>query len=930
MKKINLLVAILFFTLSIHAQDLKSKLPVDDKIRTGTLSNGMRYYIRHNSKPENRAELRIAVNAGSTSENDDQQGFAHLVEHMAFNGTEHFKKSELVDYLESIGTKFGAHLNAYTSFDETVYMLQLPTDNPTAMEKGLQILDDWSHALAFDSVEIEKERGVVIEEWRLGQGANERMRRKYWPLLFKDSRYALRLPIGKKEIIEKGKQSALKQFYKDWYRPDLMAVIAVGDFDVAKMEDMIKKQFEDVKLPEQRRTLMGYVVPDNDSLIIATATDKEARRAVVELIYKQQKEKEITVEDYMNSIAKSLFTSMLNQRLDEMSRLADPPFLNAGADYGPLVRAIDAYSTSASAREDAIERTLVALTTENERVRRFGFTQAELDRQKTELLRGMEIAYNERDKTESRNFAREYISNFLTGEPIPGIEFEYNTIKKFIGGISLEQINGYASKWITDGKNCIVLITAPDKETTKMPSDAKIKEIVTSMKSLKLEPYSDKFVDKPLLPVDPTGSEPNYDKQIKELNITEWRFPNGVRVMVKPTDFKNDEILFTSYSWGGWSQSGLSNFRSAASADDIIDESGISDFDVNTLIKKLSGKSVSCSPYISELIDGLSGNCAPSDLETLMQLIYAYNMYPRKDSIAFESWMIKQKTALQNRSGDPQSVFGDTISYVMSGYNARYKPMTVETLKEIKLDEAYNFYESRFGNKDFSNYFFVGNLNIDTLKKLATKYLGSLPMTRTAGKWADIGAAPPKGIVERTVNMGQEPKSTVMLRYNMPFDYNRNNRNELNALAKLMNIRLREVLREEMSGVYGVSFSSAPQHYPEPRLEQIIYFSCDPQNVNKLIQAAKDVIKEVKEKGSDEKNLVKIKETAIRERETYLKENNFWLSTISSNHQNGEDILDILKYNDWVNSLKGEDFKGFAKKYIQEDNFATFTLMPKQ
>ncbi len=928
MKKHIALLTFLLFTFCSIAQDLKAPLPVDDKVKTGVLSNGMRYYIRKNSKPEKRAEFRIAVNAGSTSEDNDQQGYAHLLEHMAFNGTEHFKKNELVDYLESVGTKFGAHLNAYTSFDETVYMIQLPTDTPAIVEKGLQILDDWAHALAFDSLEIEKERGVVIEEWRLGQGANERMRRQYWPLLFKDSRYAERLPIGKKEIIEKGSQSALKRFYYDWYRPDLMAIVAVGDFDVAEMEAKIKNIFSSMKSGQQRKRLQSYMVPDNDTLIIATATDKEARNADVQVIYKQPRKINVTVEDYITGIAQGLFTGMLNNRMNEMERLADPPFMRAGSDYSSFVRTLDAYVCFGTAREDSIERTLSALVRENERVKRFGFTQGELEREKTDMLRSYETMYKEREKTESRNYAREYVSNFLTSEPIPGIEYEYEMAKKYIESISLQEVNAFANKWITDGRNCIVLITAPDKPTTRMPSYARIKEIIGSMKSMKVEPYSDKVVDKPLLSAEPTGAKINFEKETKELNIIEWGLPNGIKVVVKPTDFKNDQILFSSYSWGGWSKYPFADYYSAASADEIIDESGIGEFDANSLIKKLTGKNVSCSPYISELMQGLNGGCSPDDLEILFQLIYSYHMYPRKDNVAFDSWLVKQKTALQNRNSDPMSVFSDTVTYVMSNYSNYYKPRTVEMLNSINLERAYQIYKDCFVNANASTYFFVGNFNVDTLKKLTEKYLGGIQTKMVPGKWSDIGVNSPKGKVERTVKMGEEPKSTVLMRFNMPFDYNRNNRNEVNVLSKLMSIRLREVLREEKSGVYGVSFSSSPQHYPEPHLDQTIYFSCDPNNAEMLVQAALDVIKEVKEKGCDEKNLTKIKETAIRERETYLKENNFWMNAISASYQNGENILDLLTYNQWVNSLQGKDFVGFAKKYIQQDNYAKFVLLP--
>lgn len=926
---LNVCFLLLIISGAYGQDDLKTLLPMDPKVRIGTLPNGMKYYIRQNSKPEKRAEFRLAVNAGSTSENDDQQGLAHLVEHMAFNGTVHFRKNELIDYLESVGTKFGAHLNAYTSFDETVYMIQLPTDTEAIVDKGLQILEEWSHNLLFDSLEVEKERGVVVEEWRLGQGAEERMRRVYWPVLFKDSRYAERLPIGKKEIIEGCRQQTLRSFYKDWYRPELMAVVAVGDFDPGLMERKIIRQFSSVPSVTGGKAAIAYTVPDNSEMLITTAKDKEAVYARVQLIYKQAPEVVKTVADFRRTIAQDIFTWMLNERMSELNRVADPPFLFASSGYGDLVRNKYAYSATAACKEDGIERALQTLVMENERVRRFGFTSTELERQKTELMSLIDKAYNERDKTESGNFAREYVSNFLSSEPMPGIEFEHEIYKKYLNGITLDEINAFAAKWITKGENCVVLITAPDKESTKMPSEETIRSILSGMRALDLKPYEDKVVNLPLVSGKLKGGKVIKTKVVDELGITEWTLSNGIRVAAKPTDFKNDEILFTSYSWGGWSQYSEKEYWSAATCDNIISQSGLGDFDETSLGKLLAGKLASCNPYVGELTQGMNGNCAPKDLETAFQLIYKYFTDPRKDKEAFESYIQKQKMRLQNKNSDPRSIFNDTVNYVMSGYNYRGRPRTVEMLNEINLDKALAIYKERFSDASGFTFVFVGNFKLEELKAFCERYLGSLPALHRNESWKNVGMKAPAGPIEKVVNKGIEPRATVLLRYNMPFEYTRQNRSEVNALMKLVNIRLREVLREDKSGVYGVSCSASPRHYPDQNLELVISFSCSPDNYKMLIAAAEGVIAEIKEKGSDEKNLLKIRETAIRERETGLKENQFWLSTISSNYQNGEDLKEILKYNEWVNSLKGEDLKVFAGKYLQTTNSAKFLLLPE-
>lgn len=928
----NILLALSFLILMFPAKaqlELNSPLNMDPTIRSGTLSNGMKFYIKQNSKPEQRAEFRIAVNAGSTSENDDQQGLAHFVEHMAFNGTKNFKKNELVDYLESVGTKFGAHLNAYTSFDETVYMIQLPTDKPEIVDKGLQILEEWAHNLLFDSLEVEKERGVVVEEWRLGQGADERMRRVYWPAIFQESRYAVRLPIGKKEIIETSKRSTLQSFYKDWYRPDLMAIVAVGDFDPIAMEQKIKDQFADVKPVPNPRPVVSYEVGDNKEVLVATATDKEATYGMVQLFYKQPREIQKTVGDYRRGMSYSLFSGMLNARTAELQRLASPPFMYAGSGYGDLVRTKYAYYSVAACKEDGIEKALETIVAENERVRRFGFTETELSRQKSEMMSNMEKIYNERDKTESRNFAREYVANFLTQEPIPGINFEMEIYKKYLDGIKLEEVNSLAAKWITTGENCVAIITAPDKESTKMPSKERIKEIISSAEKLELSPYKDEVSTEPFISEDLKGSKVTSVKEIKEFGITEWTLGNGLKVVIKPTDFKNDEILCTSYSWGGWSVYSVADYWSAAPADDIIDQSGVGSFNATALEKMLTGKIVGLTPYISELQQGFNGSCAPKDLESMLQLTYKYFTDPRKDTEAFQSYLEKQKGALQNRSSDPQSVFFDTVSYVMSGYNPRNQPRTVSTLDKINLDKVYQFYKERFSDASGFTFFFVGSFKQEELKPLVEKYLGSLPALNKNEKWKNIGASAPSGKVEKVVKKGVEPKAAVLLRFNSDFVYNRNNRNEVIAFSKLINIRLREVLREDKSGVYGVSCRPNPKHYPEEKLETTVYFGCSPENVDMLVEAVLGVIKELKETVCEEKNLVKIKETSIRERESQMKENQFWLNAISSSYQNSEDILELGTYNDWVSKLKAEDFKVFANKYMKTENYAKFVLLPE-
>lgn len=930
MKKFLLIILLWCLSVGGSAQiQIDAPIPVDPKIRIGMLPNGMKYYVRKNSKPEQRAELRLAVNAGSNFEDDNQQGIAHLTEHLAFNGTKSFKKNELIDYLESVGTKFGPHLNAYTSFDETVYMLQIPTDKSEIVDKGLQILEEWAHNLTFDSVEVQKERGVVVEEWRIGQGAGERMRRQYWPLLFKDSRYAERLPIGKKEIIENTPQSAIRAFYNDWYRPDLMAVVAVGDFDLDEMEKKIKDQFSKVPAKKSSKVWQAYEVPASKEMLYAAVTDKENSSSGIELLYKLPRVTNIKINDFRDDIVKQLFSSMMNARLGEISRKADAPFLAAGGGFGGMVRTKSSFDVSIRCAETKFKVALNTVIQELERIRRYGFTQTELDRVKAEALDNIKRAYNERDKSPSGGFAREYVSNFLTKEPIPGIEKEYEYYNFFISQISLDEIGVIGKNYITGSENCFALITYPQKDGIEIPTEAEIKKMFDEVKTSDLAAYVDKVSNKPLieaiLKAQPVVSEEKDEKY----GITKWTFKNGVTVKVKQTDFNNDKILFSSYSNGGWSTTGQQDFYSAVSADAIVDNSGLGEFDATMLEKMMSGKTVSCSPSINQLTQGLSGSCAPKDLSTMMELIYGYHTMPRIDNDAFSQFVEARKTALKNKSVNPQAVYNDTVNYLMSGYHYIGRPMTTESVDSINPGRALAIYKELMGDVAGTNFYFVGNFDVDSLKQYVCKYIGNLPSSGTVKNWKDLGVRGPKGKISKTVSKGLAPKSYVSLRWNMDFEYNAKNRHEVYALNKLVSIRLREVLREDKSGVYGVSFNMNPSRIPVQKLENTVGFSCKPENVDSLIDAVQTVIAEVKAKGCDEKNLEKIKQTFIRERETALKENSFWLSAMISADKNNEKLDEMEGYNTWVNSLSGKDFIVFADKYFKTDNYARLVLMPE-
>ena len=826
MKSLGLFICLLLVPVAAHAQQATDSLTIDPNVTVGRLTNGVTYYIRANKKPEARAELRLVVNAGSVLEDDKQRGLAHVAEHMAFNGTTNFEKQELVRYLESIGMRFGADLNAYTSFDETVYMLTVPTDTGKFLEQGVQILEDWAHGVTFDTREIDKERGVVIEEWRLGQGAEERMRDKYFPILFSRSRYAERLPIGTKTSLDSFKQEDLVRFYRQWYRPDLMAVIAVGDFDKARVEQLIKTHFSKLSAPQPTARVL-HPVPDHDSTLIAIATDKEATVAAVSVYHKLQVTGEKTIADYQLRLTGELFLNMLNDRLGELAQLANPPFIGAGAGKGSLIRTKEAFMLNAATKDDGILRGLEAILTEGARVARTGFTEGELQRAKQNMLRGYERAFAEREKTESDAYAGEYVNAYLEAEPFPGIAAEFELAKKLVPQITVQAVNALAQQWITE-KNRVVVVEAPEKATVKVPGAREIMDVFARVKAKQIVAYEDKVTGAALLAKLPAPGHVTSEKHDTVTRITEWRLSNGVRVLLRPTDFQADQVLLRAYSPGGTSLVPDSNFVSASAASFLVGLSGVGAFSAVDLTKVLAGKVAHVSPYIDERQEGFSGQASPQDLETLFQLVYLHATAPRRDSAAYQSLKTRLAALLENQSASPEAAFNDTIEVTLSQYHFRARPLTVKTLDEIDMEPALAAYRDRFADASDFTFVLVGSFTPAAVRPLVEQYLGALPAIQRKEKWRDVGIRPPRGVVEKTVRKGIEPKSSTQLVFTGPFEFTPQHRSALNVMVDLLEIRLRDELREELGGTYGVSVSHSTSREPTPTYSIGISFGADP------------------------------------------------------------------------------------------------------
>ena len=904
-------------------------IPLDPAIKIGKLANGFTYYIRKNVEPKNRVQLYLANKVGSILENDNQRGLAHFLEHMGFNGTKNFPKNDLVNYLQKAGVRFGADLNAYTSFDQTVYQLPIPSDDPEVLKNGIQIMRDWAQGLTLDPAEIDKERGVVLEEKRLGKGAQQRMQDKYLPMLFNNSRYSSRLPIGTEEVLKNFTPATIGQFYKDWYRPNLQALIVVGDIDVNAMEAMIKAKFSDLKNPAKPRERVKYTIPLLNKNQFITVTDKEFPVTVAQIMIKHPESKLITKTDYRNTIIRTLFNQMLGIRFGDLSKQADPPFLQAGANISGFLAGLDTYSAFVVAKPGEMERGFKTVLTETERVKRFGFTQTELERAKQSYMTNMESSFKEKDKTSSDNLVNEYLRNFLEREASPGIAYEYDLAKTFTPGITLQDVNQLSKTYITD-VNRDVIIMGPEKDQATLPTESIVNGWINNVKQENVTAYVDQVSDKPLLSAKLNGGKVSSEKKIAELGVTELKLSNGIRVFLKPTDFKNDEISFSAFSPGGTSLYSDADFQSAAYATSIVRSGGIADFNSVQLPKMLTGKRVFVSPYITERSEGISGSTTPKDLETALQLTYLYFTQPRKDAETYKGLIDQIKGGLANRGNDPNSVFADSVAAILGNYNVRRTGPSLQKVDQINLDRAFDIYKDRFSDASDFTFTFVGSFDAEKIKPLLEQYLGSLPSTKRSESARDLGIRIPAGKIDKKIYKGQEPKANVRLVFSGDYNYNEKNNNQLDALAEVLSIKLFERLRQDEGGVYGVGASASYSKQPKERYSMTISFGSAPENVEKLINSTLDEINKIRQNGAQAIDLEKFVAEETRTTETQLKDNGFWLSYLNNQLQNDEDPKQVLNYLTSLKELNPAVLKSAANTYLSGNNYIRLVLLPEK
>ena len=918
-------------TATSAAIPLQTRLPVDPKVRIGTLSNGIRYYIRQNLKPEKRAELRLVVNAGSVLEAPDQLGMAHIVEHTAFNGTTHFAKNDLIKYLESIGVRFGADLNASTSFDETIYILPIPTDTARIVDQAFLILEDWARGQTFDPTEVANERGVVREEWRGGRGAGERMLQQWLPVAFKGSRYAERLPIGTEASIMSTTPAKLRRFYNDWYRPDLMAVVAVGDFDPRAIEAQIRRHFGNIpraKANAPKRP--SYDVPANKEPLVAIASDKEATSSNVNLIYKMPAQKTVTVGDYKRDLIERMYLRMLNERFNEITQKPDAPFLAAGASKDAFfARNTEAFTLEANVKDGGIEAGADALLKEARRVDQFGFLQTELDRARENLLRGYERANAEKDKTQSAAFVEEYIGNYLHGETIPGIEYEYNLTKQLAPTITLADINKLARSWITD-ENRVVIAISPVKAGVTLPTKAGILAAFDKANKAQLAAWTETVSTDALVATPPAAGKIVSSKPLPTIGGVEWKLSNGARVIVKPTDYKADEIVMQAYSPGGTSLAEDKDLMSAQLASQVIALSGIGSLNMIDLNKKLTGKAVRVSPALSETQERMSGSGSPKDIETMFQLVYLNFTQPRLDSVAWAAFKQQVQPFLANRGADPSTVFGDTVQVVLSQHSVRARPISAATFAEVDPAKSIAFYKTRFADASDFTFVFVGNVDTTAIKPLVETYIASLPTVARKDAFVDRGVTPPKGVIQKVVNKGTEPKANTIMVFSGACVYTPQNRIALRALTTLMQTKLNETLREKIAGTYSPGVQGGCGREPRQEYTVQVTFGSSPENVEVLTKATLELIDSLKATPVTQADVAKVREEVLRSHEVDVKTNSYWASNIAARDQAGEDIGGLgAPYDDMVKALTPAMIQQAAKTYFNTANYARFILLPE-
>lgn len=917
----------------LQAQEMQP-LPIDPKVRYGKLDNGLTYYIRHNELPENRADFYIAQNVGSVLEEDNQAGLAHFLEHMAFNGTKNFPENGIDKYLQSVGMRMGENLNAYTSFDETVYtIINAPVDKPNVVDSCLLILHDWSNSLALTDSMIEKERGIIREEWRTRRDASQRLLEKQLQQMFPGNKYANRIPIGSIDVINNFKPEELRAYYKKWYRPDLQAIIVVGDVDVDTVEKTIKTMFSDIPAPVNPAKREYVSVVDNDEPIVSIATDKEASSTIIYIYHKYDPmpaQLRSTAAGLITDYISSVCSQILNERLEALLHQANPPFVYAEAYDGDFMvaRTKDAFTIAAIAKEGEIDSTMTALVREMERARQFGFTVSEYERAKINILKQYESAFNERDKQKNSSYTKEYVNHFTEGGYIPGIETEYTLINQIAPNITVEQINQYIAQIIGE-KNIVLALSGPEKDGLVYPTESELLEMFNKERSQKVEPYKEEVNNDPLIPELPAPGKIVKEEHDGLFDATVLTLSNGVRVVLKPTEYKKDEIQMTATSPGGSFMVGIDDAKNMKVFNSVIGLGGLGNFSAIDLSKKLAGMKVSCSASLGVDNESLNGYASPDDVKTLFELIYLAMTSPRMDNDAYASFENRMKAQLENAKLDPSTALNDTISKVVYNNHPRAVSLEAEDFDKISYQRILDIYKERYGDASDFTFTFVGNLNVDSIRPYIEQYLATLPTNGRVDK-PSPDALPKimKGKLENHFSREmQTPKSSVFQLYSGKSEYNLKNLLIASLLSQILDLVYTETIREAEGGSYGVYAGVALNDFPKGQTTLQVFFDTDPEKWENMVRIVDEEIQRIISEGPKSEHLTKSRDNMLKRHNERLQENSYWLNVIDSYYFRGLDAY--TNYKETLESITADDIKKFMSDFISQGNCVEVVMGPK-
>lgn len=923
-----------FFCLfQLAAQQELQPLPIDPLVRYGKLPNGLTYYIRHNELPKDRADFYIVQNVGSILEEENQRGLAHFLEHMAFDGSKNFPDKGMDEFTQSIGMRMGENFNAYTSFDETVYMIMnAPVTRESAVDSCLLILHDWSGFITLADSAIEKERGVIREEWRTRQDAQARIWEQQLPKIYPGSRYANRMPIGTIDVINNFKPDELRDYYHKWYRPDLQAIIIVGDVDTDKVEAAIKKIFADIPAPVNPAPRPIFEVPDNDLPLISIATDKEASNTILSISYKHDKMPQDMygtiaglVKDYIQSVA----ATMMNERFSEMVQKANPPFVAAEASDGDFMisKTKGAWSVAALVKDNEVDSAMNALVTETERVKQFGFTPSEYDRARINVLKQYESIYNDRDKQRNSSYTNEYVRHFTEGGYIPGIETEYALISQVAQAVPVEQVNKYIQDMIGD-TNIVISLTGPEKEGITYPTDEELLRDFMKAQRIPVEAYKETVSDEPLIAHLPVPGKITESKEDPLFGATVMTLSNGIKVVLKHTDFKKDQILMTATSPGGSTLFGNKDIDNLKVFNDVIGLGGLGNFSATDLTKMLAGKKVSCSTSLGMDSENVNGSSTPSDLKTLFELIYLSFTAPRMDEEAYASFENRMLAQLKNLELNPMVAFSDSLTKAIYSNNPRAMRIEPADFKHISYQRIMEMYKERFGDASGFVFTFVGNVDTDSIRPLIEQYLATLPANGKIEQ-GNVKEVPPirKGdYVNRFKRPMETPKASVVNFYSGQMDYNLENIITATMLKQVLDLVYTEKVREDEGGTYGVQTSARISTFPEGQTFLQAYFDTDPDKRERMNTIVRNELKRISDIGPNPEDLKKTKDNILKRHAENLQENGYWLSTLDNYYYKGFDAA--TKYVDTVNSITPASIQAFTKKLLGQGNSIEVVMEP--